>query len=222
MMTTMKLSKTSILIAIMLLVGATQAHAATWRVDFSGSLDTIDAALLGTDFTIGDTFSGVYFFDDTTPDTHPAGDSGDYLSFGRYIASTSGGIAAEGSSVRLLVTNDIPYDSYVAAAAWVHGTNSASGIPFNGVAVQLEDSTGTALSSASLPTSIDLSAYTSARFIISFEDWDVVADPWGDDAVFAKASGALDTMTFTPVPEPATMTLLALGGLAVLRKRRKQ
>ena len=32
----------------------------------------------------------------------------------------------------------------------------------------------------------------------------------------------LDNVEFSDVPEPATLTLLTLGGLAVLRKRRRQ
>ena len=217
----MKLSKTSILIAIMLLVGATQAHAATWRVDFSGSLDTIDAALLGTDFTIGETFSGVYFFDDTTPDAEPGGNTGNYFSDGSYTVSTSGGFVAVGTATHLLVLDNVTYDSYSASGMWSTAPGSASGIPFKEVSVGLGDTTETALSSAAMPTSIDLSDYTWASFSIAFEDWDVAADPMGDNVVFAEASGALDTMTITPVPEPATLSLLAMGALGMIVRRRR-
>jgi hypothetical protein len=45
------------------------------------------------------------------------------------------------------------------------------------------------------------------------EDWAMILDP---------VSGAAMDMAFVITPEPATLSLLALGGLAVLRRRRRQ
>jgi len=48
------------------------------------------------------------------------------------------------------------------------------------------------------------------------ENWYV----WGQTSPRNWALGEFEAFAPLPVPEPATMTLLALGGLAMLRRRR--
>jgi sugar lactone lactonase YvrE len=45
--------------------------------------------------------------------------------------------------------------------------------------------------------------------------------PDGSRSTFATGLNELDCIAFQPTPEPATLVLLALGGMAILRRRRK-
>jgi len=55
-------------------------------------------------------------------------------------------------------------------------------------------------------TPVPVTGYVDLRYTLSFEG----------------ATSYLLSQEMTPIPEPTTLTLLALGGLAVLRRRRKQ
>ena len=62
------------------------------------------------------------------------------------------------------------------------------------------------------------SEYTLALISVPTGTPDLGAANWAQDVVAISGGNAVDTIIY--VPEPATMALLGLGGLAVLRRRR--
>lgn len=69
---------------------------------------------------------------------------------------------------------------------------------------------------------IELVAASSLRYMTYYVESTPFGYDWGvEDYVETQAEGAiLDTVTITQIPEPMTMSLLGLGGLALLRRRR--
>ncbi len=97
------------------------------------------------------------------------------------------------------------YPTAFVAVASTHVGTTASLAVFG-----LADSTGTALSSTALPTSLDFSKFDASEFSLT--------NPKGGPDIFDG------TINGTAVPEPASAMLLGIGALAmgafILRRRR--
>ncbi|RYG26447.1 PEP-CTERM sorting domain-containing protein [bacterium] len=91
--------------------------------------------------------------------------------------------------------------------------------PWNRIDMNLQDPSGTALTSSYVPTSIDLSDFSVRTFLLIRSD-----NEFGDPSLgeTGRILGEVTSLTFTPqaVPEPGTMVALALGGAALLKGRK--
>jgi hypothetical protein len=161
----------------------------------------------------GDIITGTYTYESTTPDSNPSSSIGHYWHYagpaGISLEVEGFDFASDPSNVNFLVgivdngTSGGLHDSY-----WLC---SYSNVPLsNGASVDeitwaLEDSTATALSSDALPTSAPV-----------LEQWESIVGL----RLEGQRGGYYVSATVTSaIPEPATIVLLALGGLVVLRRR---
>ena len=64
---------------------------------------------------------------------------------------------------------------------------------------------------------IDTTNFSSGTFALDLADTD-----WGQDSDFSGDSATITNGTITVIPEPGTLSLLALGGLAMIRRRRRK
>jgi PEP-CTERM motif len=180
-------------------------------VDFSGTVTKVDTSKIpGT--KVGDSFSGTLVYDSDTPVTTPGTNLARYtasqpLPAGVGITLTVGGImyAAESTHVmQLTVANDgpAPFPDAFTAFASVNVGGVATSATFG-----VGDSTGTAFSSTALPTSLDLSKFTTGEFVLGSTDSPILEG----------------TINLQSVPEPGSAVLLGigvLGGGCLLRSRR--
>lgn len=83
-----------------------------------------------------------------------------------------------------------------------------------GLQVQENSTQILALTAGDPATSIDLKAFNTYRIILNYE----ARAPYGTDPSFGFSYDA----GLAPIPEPATLALVALGGLAMLARRRKK
>jgi len=160
---------------------------------------------------VGDTITGSYTYESTTPDSEPALKVGDYWHYAlpAGVSLTVGGFEfrTNPSNVSFLVevVNDYPTgDDY--------GYISYNNLPLsNGTLVDyiswhLHDTTGTALSSDSLPA-------TAPKFLSQWQYNDLILEGehsgYGIDATVTSAE---------VIPEPATILLFAVGTI-LFRKR---
>ena len=172
------------------------------------------ADLLEGKINLGDTITGSYSYDSDTPDTIPLDTVGNYwhynAPYGFNLSTDSLVFQTDPDNVHFLVGifnnhNIPPPDGYL--------LRSYSNLPLsNGVLVdhiswQLDDDSGTALSSDALPTTPPV-----------LEDWGF---DWGLRITFGfKGSSKIRAEVTSAIPEPATVLLLALGGLLLTRQRR--
>ena len=163
--------------------------------------------------TTGDIITGSYSYDSDTLDTSPLDTVGSYhhynppygidLSIGSFIFQT------DPDNVDFLMQmsdNHIGLDGYLLRS--YNNLPLSSGVEVDHISWQLDDYSCTALSSDALPTTPPILAEwpdTWAHLTITFGD---------------KGSSTLCAEVTSAVPEPATVLLLAFGGLVLTRRRR--
>jgi PEP-CTERM motif len=187
----------------------TEAVPVTW--EFSGEIaivTDIDNDLGGA-ITVGTPFSGSFTFESNTPDGNPS------VAVGRYdnpVTAISGSIGASaftgsGAFGSQIGINDSPVGD---TDIFGLGVQNLIAPDFNGVfsfSLGYAGSSGTLLESDALPLfPADLDATDTAPVLFR---WDRV----GDDILIA---GELTVL----VPEPGSIALLALGAIAIARRRR--
>ncbi|HKY06936.1 MAG TPA: PEP-CTERM sorting domain-containing protein, partial [Candidatus Binatia bacterium] len=198
-------------IAILIAVHYAPAGASPITFSFSGTLVFVDPSLSGT-FSPGQTISGTYTFESTTPDSDPGNPNfGGYpgantnLSFvaGSYTGSF-GGPAFNATNVGLSFPG--PFDVYQVNIP-LAGPNVGSATPFQ-FALDIRDLDQTALASDALPlTPPDLALFETRAITLIF-----------DDNSFVVAS--LDSLQ--QVPEPSALFLLVVGIAAGVRSLRRR
>ena len=188
-----------------------------------GTVNSVDPVLAGPFFSVGDAFTVTFTFDSLTPDSNPDPNRGFYgnaitsllVTVGTYSATASGNNA-------ISVDNDLGFgvgDQYA-----IDLTDPMSGPSVNGWDVSsqtalllLGDPTATALSSDALltdpPNLADFGGFVALEFI----DPTIPPDP---DEIPPLAFVGADLTSFSLIPEPATLLLLALCGLALSRRHR--
>ena len=109
--------------------------------------------------------------------------------------------------VIIVVSNN----DYTGADSFLHVVDATQGdFSFTYYGVDLTDSTGMVFNNDDLPMSFDLAQFDSSMLVIAgykLPNWD-----------WFYVGGEITNMTL--IPEPATLLLLGLGGLALLRKRK--
>lgn len=158
----------------------------------------------------GDIITGTYTYDSTTPDTNPSFEVGDYEHYSSPygISLTVGGFlfATDPTNVSFLleVVNDYPSgDSYLVLS--YNNLPLSNGSVVDHISWQLDDPSGNALSSDLLPTLPPVLA-----------DWQSIVGL----RLEGERAYIIDAHVTSAVPEPVTILLLAVGGLALVRRQK--
>ena len=171
--------------------------------------------LLDGGMSVGDPIAGSYAYDSHTPDNNPETTLGAYWQYEPTsgITLTSAGLTFETDPLNvefLVAVGDNSYgdDHYLLRS--YNNLPFSNGVPVFHISWQLDDDSCTALSSDALPLGPPI-----------LEDWEydwglrIELGPKGDTMVTA------DVTSVWLIPEPATVLLLGLGALALLRMRRR-
>ena len=223
----MRRAKIMVVFFVVLALSATNLCATPIEINITAQVAVVDdpCGLLNGQLSVDDIITGSYIYDSDTPDTdwvHGAASD----TVGRYwhysppygITLFVGGLIfqTDPADVEFLVeiVNDaepLMEDGY--------NLRSYNNLPvYEGVAVshihwQLDDDSGSALSSDALPTMPPV-----------LEDWspfEFTIEGYGEDPKYKYTIWA-DVTSVELVPEPATVLLLGLGGLALLRKHNRK
>ena len=170
--------------------------------EFTGTVTSVSPSL-AAGFDIGESFVGFYQFDETTPDSDVIINEGTYLAIDDYQVQFNGGYAASAAAGEIRVSLPPDAHRYRVRATSPSGP-SVSGLSLTGMSLVLEDSSTTAFSAVALPVSLDLGDFDTRVFGLIF----------GEEFV------EVELTTFSIVPEPGALMLMALGGLALLGPRR--
>jgi hypothetical protein len=177
--------------------------------------------LLESRINVGDTITGVYIYDLSTPDSdqwphsglykHDAAPCGITLMVGGLVFMTD----PENVDFTVTVENDHCTIAHCYDSLELESKNNLpleNGFDVGSISLELRDSSYSALSSDALPTTA-----------LVLEDWDY-------ETGFIRIRGApsreygfgiqADLTSAVLIPEPATICVLVLGSLAMLRKRR--
>jgi hypothetical protein len=201
-----------LLVAAFITVGWTGgATAFPITFDFTADVTFVDPGLASF-FSVGETLTGSYTFESTTPGV-PSGPTADYPALTAFSVS---GLNFSGSwTGGSIFVQDASTDEYfVSALTGFIGTNAGLGVlPTAGIS--MFDSTGTMLSSMLLPL-VPPSLPADPRFVVDYH----LGPETREDALATLTSL---TLVPSPAPEPTTLALfgIALAGIALsyLRKR---
>ncbi|MDP6543358.1 MAG: PEP-CTERM sorting domain-containing protein [Phycisphaerae bacterium] len=201
-----------------LLALTTRAGASMVRFDFTGTLNVVPAPLAGS-FAIGQPFALSYVFDTNAAQTGgvllPGGVGyADYPATAFTAAASTHSISAVAANIR--VTNNYTideYNVYPISPPWTVG-GVPSGFYHVMTEIVAQDYIAkTALSDTLLPDDpVDISGM-NPRFRLTFVQ--------ESNQTAYQVLGDVGHATVTPVPEPVSLSLLAAGALAVLRRRRR-
>ena len=181
--------------------------------------DGTGTGLLESRISVGDTMTGVYIYDSSTPNSarwsyrglyeHDAAPCGITLMVGGLVFMTD----PENVDFTVEIADNVCYVAYCEDSYALESRNNLpleNGFPVERISLELSDSSGFALSSVALPTTA-----------LVLEDWDY-------ETGFMRIGGArgreygfgirANLTSATLIPEPATIWLLVLGGLALLKK----
>jgi len=165
---------------------------------------------------VGDIITGSYTYDPSTEDSSPLETVGNYHHYSPPcgISLTAGGFVfqtnTENVNFLIAIGNNHMYSSWDN-----YGVGSDNNLMlYNGVYIDLigwglQDSSGTALSSDALPTLPPV-----------LEDWDYNRLTIRGNFGGVCPTTLLEARVTSAVPEPTTLLLLALGSLALSRRRR--
>ncbi len=182
--------------------------AAMIRVDYSGTLTNVDAALTPF-FMNGDAFSGSYVFDSNAPDTDMVINSGTYAASNYSVAFTRNGYSAT-ANAGTIQTSLPGFGAYTYNS---RATPPIVGNPVNGnspdfYVLELGDSTRQVFQTPALPSTLNLGDFDIQSFTFGFI---------GQDEL--NLIGSVTSLSFTPVPVPSAILLMGTGlcGLVGLR-----
>lgn len=206
------------LLAVSVLVAAGQASASVVTVGFTGVVDAVDSDL-SSGFSVGQTLSGTYSFESTTPAR--AGSDSNFavfdaltsvnFSIGSYSGSSSG-------APEIQVDNDPPppnVDRYAVLSRSSEGLSgpAVNGFDLNTFAFVMFDATNTVFTDALiLPLDPNLSQFTDSGFFLFFNT----------ALSSAQVSGHLTSLSTVAVPEASTLALSACGLVALIAFARKR
>ena len=193
-----------------LILWPTPGQATLITIEIEAVVDSVsdEGNYLEGKIKVGDIITGFYSYDSSTPDTNPSPTVGHYWHYdtpaGISLTVRGWNFQTDPANVEFLigVGNDGPSgnDLY-----WLASYNNASldnGALVDSIWWQLNDNTGSALSSDALPTTFPF-----------LGDWQ--ADVLG---IEADRRYAISAHVSSAIPEPCTIVFLGLGGF-VLRKR---
>jgi len=205
------MKKTLALLALTLPTAA--ASATLYELTWTGTATTVDAEIASF-FSVGDTVTGVVVYDDNATDADVFGNVGDYagesflLTVNRQLGADYVASSGPGEAFVTLFDN-LQSGDRISAGGFNLAGPDVNGIPANSAGINLQDSTGTAIGSPALPTSLSLGDWDTTTFSIGFEG-----------TVEADVRGTVTGLSVVEVPEPNSLALLGLGGLLVARRRR--
>lgn len=192
--------KKLIAIYVIILFAANSAQATSFEFTFGGDVNGFGGTPTSPwgEVELNDSWSLTYTFESTTGDTDAS------PTFGNYPAITSwsltvGTVTDSEMGGDIMVTNIPEYDKYEVSLA-------TAGLDYS---LYLADEDATVFTSDALPLGgeIDLLDFSSWHFNVVRES----PDYW-------HIHGSVTSYSW--IPEPSTVLLLAFGSLALLRKRR--
>lgn len=201
-----------------LVATASTASADTLTFNFTGTIS--DLFFFDGDppeLQIGDPVFGSFAFDGNDSDNNSASTHGYYLHSMSITHVTIGSLTWNLTGGNVLVVNDTS-DRYLVEQA---SNYSGSGPKVDGMhaedwSMTLHDSDGTYFADDSLPqTPPTLSAFEDREMTIRF-----AATPEPPDFDFRDGEVRATVDSLTIVPEPASLSLLAVGALALIKRKR--
>ena len=212
-------AKISAVVFVILALSCSNLRATIITINLTAEVTQVDdlaGELLEGQVNVGDTITGSYTYDSTTPDSSPSETVGSYwhLSSPCGISLSVGGFVFQTDSDNVyflvqILNDHLGNDGYLLRS--YYNLPLSNGVWVEHISWQLDDYTATALSSTDLPTTPPV-----------LEDWAYSPAQLGIKLGSKGYAGLYGEVTSVElVPEPGTVFLLGLGGLALIRRGRE-